>query len=31
MEALTMADWDWQLQLNLFGVIRTARAFRVRD
>jgi NAD(P)-dependent dehydrogenase (short-subunit alcohol dehydrogenase family) len=27
IEALTMADWEWQLQLNLFGVIRTARVF----
>ncbi|HEY7296073.1 MAG TPA: SDR family oxidoreductase [Dehalococcoidia bacterium] len=27
LEALSMADWDWQLQLNLYGVIRTARAF----
>ena len=26
-ESLSMDDWDWLLQLNLYGVIRTVRAF----
>ena len=26
-EGLSMQDWDWILQINLFGVIRGARAF----
>ena len=26
-ETLTMDDWDWLLQLNLYGVIRNVRAF----
>jgi NAD(P)-dependent dehydrogenase (short-subunit alcohol dehydrogenase family) len=27
IETLAMADWEWQIQLNVFGVIRSARAF----
>jgi len=26
-ETMTMADWDWVLQINLYGVIRGVRAF----
>lgn len=26
-EGLSMAEWDWILQINLYGVIRTVRAF----
>lgn len=27
IEGLSMAEWDWILQINLYGVIRTVRAF----
>ncbi|MFO7590697.1 MAG: SDR family oxidoreductase [Acidimicrobiia bacterium] len=27
LEGLSMAEWDWILQINLYGVIRTVRAF----
>jgi NAD(P)-dependent dehydrogenase (short-subunit alcohol dehydrogenase family) len=26
-EAIPMPDWDWQLQVNLYGVVRGVRAF----